>query len=572
MAYPGDVIQGRYQIMEEIGKGGGGTVFLAFHLSMRQYMVLKEIRNVSSYSDREALRNEVDILKRLKHADLPQVYDYIDIDGAVFTVMEYIPGQSIQDYLKTNPAGVSQEQTVLWARELAQVLAYMHTRDEPVIHGDVKPSNIMIRPDGSLCLIDFNISDDTSKGVGVSGFSKGYASPEQMEKAYYQERRIPSPHIHIDARSDIYSLGAVLYFILTGEIPNQNPTPLSDNPTYFYPLARIVDTCLKQDVQERYQTADDLVYALNHLEKTDEDFIRWTWIRRGMISLGLLLIAVGISLLFFWKNVRQKRLYYEAYNQFVDAVSSSDSSMEEKGLNLLNNGDWAGYLNSHPEEKENVLFSLASEFMNQGKYDNAISYFEEALDTGQAEEECYSRYFSCCIDQGYLQRAEEVREEAGHSSVSKDLLDLMDGRLAMYKGENQEAISVFSDLMEEGHPEEVRGQAGTWLGQLYLSENDYRMAREVLSRKINPNVADYLNLSMAYEYDHDPNGAGKALESAMEAYPDDPRPYIRMGLLVYSKGHYKDAETWYQEARKRVIAGQEPEGYKDLEEAVNRRK
>ncbi|MBR0410824.1 MAG: protein kinase [Eubacterium sp.] len=163
---PGEFIDNRYQIIKEIGKGGGGIVFLANHLSLKQKVVLKQIKFADSYTDQKMLRNEVDILKRLKHPALPQVYDFLKIDGLVFTAMEYIPGYSLQENMDAGTV-FPQEKVLMWARQLSDILEYMHTRKHPVIHRDIKPSNIMLKPDWNVSLINFNISDDTATSYGV---------------------------------------------------------------------------------------------------------------------------------------------------------------------------------------------------------------------------------------------------------------------------------------------------------------------------------------------------------------------------------------------------------------------
>ena len=94
----------------------------------------------------------------------------------------------------------------------------MHGQAHPVIHRDIKPSNIMIKPDGNICLIDFNISEDTTKALSQDGYSLGYASPEQIQKVQLLQQRIVSDYVQVDVRSDIYSMGAVLYRHLTGRV------------------------------------------------------------------------------------------------------------------------------------------------------------------------------------------------------------------------------------------------------------------------------------------------------------------------------------------------------------------
>ena len=183
----GDCIDGRYRIYGEKGKGGGGIVYLAEHLALKKQVVLKQIINGSP--DMELLRTEVDILKRLRHPALPQVYDFVNVNGNVFTVMEYIEGYNLQEYLDAGDT-FSQEQIVIWARQLAEVLVYMHGQAHPVIHRDIKPSNIMIKPDGNICLIDFNISEDTLYIIFTDNYSFAKSRLDSPATIQYVEKVI----------------------------------------------------------------------------------------------------------------------------------------------------------------------------------------------------------------------------------------------------------------------------------------------------------------------------------------------------------------------------------------------
>ena len=147
-----EVLDGRYQVLEPIGAGGGGTIYKGFHLHLRKYIVLKKMHKGIRDKNREA-----EILKNLHHSALPQIYDFIDSGGDTFIVMEFIEGQSFKDLLSRNER-FTQKQAAEYGTQLLDVLEYLHTQKIPILHGDIKPGNIMLRPDGRICLIDFNIS------------------------------------------------------------------------------------------------------------------------------------------------------------------------------------------------------------------------------------------------------------------------------------------------------------------------------------------------------------------------------------------------------------------------------
>lgn len=177
MLEKGKVINGTYTIMEEIGSGGGGVVYKAYHERLKIQVVVKQIKeNVKGILEGRA---EADILKRLKHMYLPRVYDFLEDDGEIYTVMDFIPGKSLDKVLMETKE-IPPKQVLKWANQLAEALDYLHSQNPPIIHSDIKPANIMLTPEGDICLIDFNISLVFDNSMRTStGISGGYSPPEQ---------------------------------------------------------------------------------------------------------------------------------------------------------------------------------------------------------------------------------------------------------------------------------------------------------------------------------------------------------------------------------------------------------
>ena len=175
-------MQRTYEIIQEIGSGGGGTIYKAYHKRLQKYVVLKKIH--SSLQGSYNLRTEADILKNLHHYYLPQVLDFITVDNNVYTVMDFIPGESFQQLLDR---GVKFEpQKVLkYSEQLCDAVTFLHKQNIPIIHGDIKPANVMLTPEDNICLIDFNISGFMSDSGAITvGFTGGYAAPEKRK--YYE--------------------------------------------------------------------------------------------------------------------------------------------------------------------------------------------------------------------------------------------------------------------------------------------------------------------------------------------------------------------------------------------------
>ena len=298
------IIASTYEILQEIGSGGGGVVFLGQHLRLGKQVVLKADKRTLSAKP-EVLRREVDALKNLSHTYIPQVYDFVVQDDTVYTVMDYIEGESLDKPLKRGQY-FPQATVVAWACQLLEALCYLHNRPpHGILHSDIKPANIMLTPQGDIRLIDFNIALALGEEGAVRvGFSRGYASPEHYGIDYRAgsatqfgtdvetkfsmdngETQLPQMNcdsaqrsseqgkaqILLDVRSDIYSLGATLYHLLTGKRPAQDASdvmPISD-PKISQAVIDIIRRAMAPNPDERYQSAAEMLYDLEHLHETD---------------------------------------------------------------------------------------------------------------------------------------------------------------------------------------------------------------------------------------------------------------------------------------------------------------
>jgi len=218
MLVPGVTLQRRYQIEKLIASGGMGNVYLAVHTRLRKHVAVKELLKVTDTLEKqrqfeEQFNHEAQLLGGLDHRNLASVSDYFEERGHHYLVMEYVDGRTLAQVVELAPRPISERRVLIWAEELLDVLNYLHTQSPPVIVRDLKPDNIMLSStDRHLRLIDFGIAKllDPSKGTQpiVKGMgTEAYAPLEQYGGA-------PT-----DARSDLYSLGGTLYFLLSGKEP-----------------------------------------------------------------------------------------------------------------------------------------------------------------------------------------------------------------------------------------------------------------------------------------------------------------------------------------------------------------
>lgn len=247
----GEILAGKYQLVRQLGAGGEGSVFLAIHLQTEMFWAIKEIRlgQESSCRTEGEESHELKMMKRLKNRHLAQIIDVLQDGNTVWLVMEHVRGISMDKRLKRGRV-LSAEEVRDVAEQVTDALCYLESRQPPVCHLDIKPSNLIRRPDGLIKLVDFGSAWKEKAQIKRTG-TDGYAAPEQ----YKADGAKP------DVRTDIYALGATLYRMSTGKtwssamrqscVPNC-PRELSD----------IIKKCLEEDPADRYASAQSLKSAL----------------------------------------------------------------------------------------------------------------------------------------------------------------------------------------------------------------------------------------------------------------------------------------------------------------------
>ena len=213
MLQPGAALQNRYLILNQIGQGGMGAVYRAKDQRLNTTVALKE----TFFHDEVLLRafqREAHLLAGLKHPALPKVSDHFTEGAGQYLVMEYIEGDDLESMLKRRGAPFAVGQVLGWAEQLLDALDYLHSHQPPIIHRDIKPQNLKLTDRGQIILLDFGLAKGAigetfrpASDVSVFGYTPTYAPLEQIQRA------------GTDARSDLYSLAATLYVLLTGVTP-----------------------------------------------------------------------------------------------------------------------------------------------------------------------------------------------------------------------------------------------------------------------------------------------------------------------------------------------------------------
>lgn len=266
----GSLVEGKYKILNKIGQGGMSRVYLAMNERANKQWAVKEVRKDGLQNFqvvKQGLLAETEMLKKLSHPNLPEIVDIIETEETFLMVMDYIEGQSLECMVREYGAQ-NQEDVVAWVKQLCDVLSYLHSRKPPIIYRDMKPSNIMLKPDGQVMLIDFGTAREMKESSGGDTNclgTRGYAAPEQY-----------GGHGQTDIRTDIYGLGATLYHLLTGRSPEEPPYEMFPirhwKPELSSGLEEIVEKCTRKNPQERYQNCGELFYALEHYRELDQEY------------------------------------------------------------------------------------------------------------------------------------------------------------------------------------------------------------------------------------------------------------------------------------------------------------
>jgi len=271
MIEAGTVLQDRYLINKQIGAGGMGTVYIATDQRFGSTVAVKE----TIFTDanlRKAFAREAQLLNSLRHPALPRVSDHFEEGSGQFLVMEYIAGDDLAEKLDLKKNGFAVAEVLLWAEQLLDALDYLHTQQRPVIHRDIKPQNLKLTPRGDIVLLDFGLAKGTTNETAsvsitksVFGYSRNYAPLEQIQGT------------GTGTQSDLYSLGATLYHLLTGSPPldaltrattviNNSDDPLklaSDtNPKIPVEIAEIINRAMSLNSAARFDTASEMKRAL----------------------------------------------------------------------------------------------------------------------------------------------------------------------------------------------------------------------------------------------------------------------------------------------------------------------
>jgi len=262
----------RYEFIEELGKGGMGSVYKVFDKKIKEEVALKILKpEIADWKTIERFSNELKLARKIRHENVCQMYDINEEESTHYITMEYMPGQDLRGLIKQT-GQLTVGKAISITNQVCQGLAEAHRLG--VVHRDLKPSNIMIDKEGNARIMDFGIARSI-KGRGITGAGVMIGTPEYMSPEQVEGKEV-------DQRSDIYSLGVILYEMVTGRVPFEGDTPFTIgvkqksetpkdpkelNTQIPEDLSRVILRCLEKEKDKRYKSAGEVRSELENIEK-----------------------------------------------------------------------------------------------------------------------------------------------------------------------------------------------------------------------------------------------------------------------------------------------------------------
>lgn len=603
-----------YSAIRPLGEGGMGTLYRAHKDSLDVDVVIKRVKQ--KFKGRMDERAEANILKTLKHKYLPRIYDVIESpSGYVYTIMDMIPGENMQNYVKTH-GPVSQKLAYRWACQLCEVIAYLHSQVPPILHCDIKPSNIMITPAGDICVIDFNTSLVFSKGVLAIGATPGYASPEQYTRpgaspdtietvpleetmplrgykdafAYQNVRSNKDPsgrgvsnsvtaaqatnaggYGTISKRTDVYGIGATLYYAITGQQPGHSLKDVRPITSYKLKFSRsfllIIARAMMKRQEERFCDAQEMLRALQDIHAIDGRYKKVVHSQRVVAAVSLVLAVSGtLAILFGVQRIGVER--YAAYDALVrkgrtaademrfdeaeqdlqQAIAIYDDQLEayvEQAVLLYRQGKYQECIDAvettqsrelkyYSRQSVANLYNVAAEaYYELESYESAATMYQKAIGYSPDILSYYQGEATALIQLGDYSGADEVLAEMAKAvpdAEQSGAYQVVQSELLRKQGDLPDALDA------------ARKAIGSADGNDQLARA-YRLAASICEDIGDSMLSEEINL-LNQGIEQLPDGYYNALAGQLAS------AYIRQAEATGNPGYQKDALRTYQQLEK----------------------
>lgn len=504
------IISTRYKPIGKIGEGSGGTIYKFRDLNLDMDVVFKEIKHSNVAKD--YLYKEANILKNVSSPYLPKVFNSVQIEDMFFTVMEFIPGYSFSNLLDMKTE-FSLKEILKWSLQLCEAIEILHNQQPPVLHCDIKPANIMLRENGNICLIDFNISMSLLDKKYI-GYSDGYSSPELIESITTSNIRI------VDERSDIYSLGATLYHIITGEKLKNDFNMELVRKYGSVEFAIILQKACENNPKDRYQSIKEMHNAFQHIHENNSAYISLLYKQKRLkifyltgfvVSIILCLASIGVirqdKLNQYFKLV-DKQIEYriegkfdEEINIFKEAsemIPSNLQSYYQNAYSLYEQGNYEDCIlfiknqilgnekiKDGQENEENVYYLMADSYYQLKEYENSINIYTELMKMKNLDALFYRDYAITLAYNGQIKVANEKLDEAIARGLTEDSIFYAKSEMENALGNLDLAIENMNKALALSNDINLKQHAYIALSNYYRSKNDLENVKMILEKAHN---------------------------------------------------------------------------------------
>ena len=499
-----------------LGKGGAGFVIKLTQRSMNREVAVKVLTIHGNDAARmEKKVREVAILKNLHESYFPQVYDFFIANEAIaiqvykdatcqqmetvqimpgqaIMVMEFVRGYSLSQYLAGNRP-FAEEHVIKYGRQLCEAVKILHAQTPAIIHGDIKPANIIIREgDDKICLLDFNISGESDQygRAYTFGASRGYAAPEQynaynaikhgtaqqyaMNLDEYSRWTITNGMVPINKQSDVYSIGATLYHMITGhKFDPQNQVAVDAD--FSDGLLFVINKSLAAYPEERYEDAAAMTSAFNDMHFKDKRY-KSLCTQFNIIRIILAIIAViGVGVIFLGiSSIDEEKqdLYTEYVDMIIDAREEDDADMAQKG--------YRNAKDLFPERSE-AYYQLLAYLYDQGEYGEVISFAEDEMPNASKltpedyAGEIYNIIANAYYELGLYSEAAESWEQAVNFDSENPEYYI---NLAVAYTQSGD-ISSAENILDDAHKYDIESEGISYIrGQIEYRKGNYTASEE----------------------------------------------------------------------------------------------
>ena len=436
----------------------------------------------------------------------------------------------------------------------------------------------MITAEGNVCLIDFNVSLDEESKTELSGISQYYASPEQYEKAMsilYQTRTTAI----IDQRTDIYSLGATFYHLITGTLPTVTVanTPLARMaiPYYSQDFLQIIDKMMDPDVRTRYHKVSDIVSALDRAYNKNKATTKLTM---GLVASSvawIVAVSVGISLCAYGNKLMSIEDYNADYSEFEECYDTGDyENAIDLGIGILNNTEYSKLFDDNKEIKCSVLQGVGECYFNEEQYEEACKYYEQAVklcEDTESRGELVRDYAVSLARLDKVSDAEALLENAKADGLGDEDLSLVRGEIHWIRGEYEKAAEIAREL-KDSKDDEIASHALVLLAGALESMEDYEGQLDCLEALCDrePTILNLRRLGDAYikygekQKDYGITKKENCYKNAKECYEQivdnkyaTKNDKMNLSVVYMALGEYDDAVALLKEVYK-----EDPKDYK----------